>query len=240
MICIPVSAATTAETRTKMAQAATLADLVELRLDLMGEADLPALLKAPRPPVIVTNRRREEGGGFDGSEGDRIARLIEAARLGADYVDIETATATDLKAELRQACKEKGTKRIASWHDFNETPPAEVLQTRLARAVTDAPAIIKIVTLARKPEDNLRLLELIPWSHGMGKAIAAFCMGEHGAGGRIMAHLMGSAVTYAALGEGEASAPGQLTVRQFREILGILAPAGLPFKAVNNPSAPRP
>jgi 3-dehydroquinate dehydratase type I len=231
MICIPVSAATTAETLAKLERAAALADLVELRLDRMGEVDLARLLMRPRPAVIVTNRRQEEGGGFAGPEEERIALLIEAARLGAEYIDIEMATAPELKAALRQVCDRGGTKRIASWHDFSGTPPQEVLQARLVQGVADSAAIVKLVTLARKPADNLQLLELIPWSRGMGQAIAAFCMGEAGSGGRIMAHLLGSAVSYAALEAGEASAPGQLTARQFRDILTVLAPAAAPRNA---------
>lgn len=224
MICIPVSAMTSAEARAKLERAAPLADVVELRIDRIGGPDLPALLRTPRPPVIVTNRRQAEGGGFAGPEGERIALLGEAARLGAEYVDVETETAPQHKAALRRICDGCRTQRIASWHDFDGTPSADLLQMRLAQGVADGAAIVKLVTLARDPADNLRLLELIPWSRGMGQAIAAFCMGSHGVAGRVMAHLLGSAISYAALDEGEASAPGQLTARRFRDLLAILAP----------------
>jgi 3-dehydroquinate dehydratase type I len=229
MICIPITAETTHEALKKMGRASFLADLVELRIDLMREVDLARLLMPPRPPVIVTNRRREEGGGFAGTEEERISLLAEAARLGADYVDVETATAPALKEELRRACAQSGTKRIASWHDFSGTPPADLLKLKLAEGMADGAAIIKMVTLALDAADNLRLLELIPRVRQMGQEITAFCMGEKGKFGRIAAHLLGAAVSYASLEEGDTSAPGQLTARQMREILRIVSPSPCPL-----------
>ena len=102
MICIPIAAATTDAAIEKMERAAPLADLIELRIDRIPGVDLERLLAARRTPVIVTNRRREEGGGFTGTEEERVEILEEAVRLGADYVDIETATAPALKSRLRE------------------------------------------------------------------------------------------------------------------------------------------
>jgi 3-dehydroquinate dehydratase type I len=229
MICVPITAATTDQALEKAALAATLADLIELRIDGMREVDLARLLRPPRPPIIVTNRRREEGGSFAGTEEERVSLLIAAARSGADYVDVETATAPALKDEVRRACAPSGTKRIASWHDFTGTPPAELLQLKLSECMADAPAIVKIVTLALDPADNLRLLALIPQARQMGLEITAFCMGEKGKFGRIAAHLLGAAISYASLEGGEASAPGQLTARQMREILRIVSPSPCPL-----------
>ena len=167
---------------------------------------------ARRIPVIVTNRRREEGGGFTGTEAERVAILEEAARLGADYVDIETATDPALKAELRAALAGGTTKLIVSWHDFSGTPSAEFLKAKLAACMADAPAIVKIVTHAGAAADCLRVLELIPRARQKGQAIIAFCMGSAGKISRIMAPLLGSAISYASLEPEEASAPGQLTI----------------------------
>ena len=228
MICIPITAKTTDEALEKMGRASSLADLVEIRIDRMREVDLARLLMPPRPPVIVTNRRRQEGGGFAGTEEERISLLAEAARLGADYVDIEIATAPSLKEELRHACTQSGTKRIASWHDFSGTPPADLLRMRLTDGMADGAAIVKMVTLALDASDNLRLLELIPHARRMGQDITAFCMGEKGKFGRIAAHLLGGAISYASRKKGEASASGQLTADQMREILRIISPSPCP------------
>jgi 3-dehydroquinate dehydratase type I len=222
VICIPVAAATTDAAVERMVRAAPLADLVEFRIDRIPDADLERLLRARRIPVIVTNRRREEGGGFTGTEAERVAILMAAARLGADYVDIEAATDPALKEELRSTLAGGATKLIVSWHDFSGTPPAEFLQAKLAACMADAPAIVKIVTHADAAADCLRVLELIPRALRKGQAISAFCMGTAGRISRIMAPLLGSAVDYASLDPEDASAPGQLTIRELREINRIM------------------
>ncbi len=51
------------------------------------------------------------------------------------------------------------TKRIISFHDFNGTP--ETLEERYGHMCTLDADIVKIVTMAQKPEDNIRLLKLI-------------------------------------------------------------------------------
>ena len=222
MICIPIAAQTTAAAVERMERATPLADCVELRIDRIPDADLERLLKARRCPVIVTNRRRGEGGDFAGTEAERVAVLREAARLGADYVDVEAATDPALKAELHSALAGSATKLICSWHDFSGTPSAEFLRTKLAECMADAPAIVKIVTHADAAADCLRVLELIPRAQQKGQAIAAFCMGSAGKISRVMAPLIGSAITFVSLEPEEASAPGQLTIHELRAINRII------------------
>ena len=222
MICIPIAAGTTDAAVERMERAAPLADCVELRIDRIPGADLERLLGVRRCPVIVTNRSRREGGEFAGTEPERIATLIRAARLGADYVDCEEATDPALKAELRSALAGGPARLISSWHDFSGTPSAEFLQEKLRACMADAPAIVKIVTHAGAAADCLRVLELIPRALQEGQAIAAFCMGEKGKISRIMAPLLGSAITYASLDREEASAPGQLTIHELRVLNRIM------------------
>ena len=233
MICIPITAEGTGEAIEMMERAKPLADLVEFRIDRMRNPEMEKLLGVRRTPVIVTNRRREEGGGFPGTEEERVTFLVEAARLGADYVDIETETAPVLKEALRRVCARSKTKRIASWHDFSGTPPTAFLKMKLAACMADGPDIVKIVTHAGDATDGLRMLELIPYARQKGHAVIAFCMGEKGRISRIMAPLLGSVISYAPLEPEEASAPGQLTARRMREILRVLqdlVPAvGSPF-----------
>jgi 3-dehydroquinate dehydratase type I len=67
----------------------TPADLVELRLDGVRDVDIAGALRGRRRPVIVTCRPEWEGGRFDGSEEERWGLLAQAARAGAEFVDIE-------------------------------------------------------------------------------------------------------------------------------------------------------
>jgi 3-dehydroquinate dehydratase type I len=222
MICIPIIAEGTGPAIEMMERATPLADLFEFRIDRIRDLNLERLLAVRRIPAIVTNRRREEGGAFLGTEEERVARLQEAARLGADYVDIETETAPALKEELRRVCLQSGTKRISSWHDFSGTPPGALMERKLAALVADDADIVKIVTLAGDATDGFRILELIPHARQKGQAIIAFCMGETGRISRIIAPLLGSAISYAPLELEGASAPGQLTAARMRGILDAL------------------
>lgn len=222
MICIPVFAETAEAAIERMARAAPLADLIELRIDRMPDADLERLLAARHNPVIVTNRRREEGGSFTGTEEQRIWRLKEAVRLGADYVDIETATAPALKADLRRTLVGRSAQLIVSWHDLAGTPPPAMLEAKLEECMADGPAIVKMVTHAADTADCLRVLTLIPYARRRNQAIVAFCMGKRGRISRIAAPLLGSVIGYASLEPDEASAPGQLTIHRMREIFRLM------------------
>lgn len=222
MICIPIVAQGTGAAIELMERAAPLADLFEFRIDRIPDLDLERLLAARRIPAIVTNRRREEGGGFLGTEEERVALLVAAARLGADYVDIETETAPALKEELRRECLRSGTRRISSWHDFSGTPPGALLKRKLTELMADGAEIAKIVTLAGDAADSFRIMELIPQARENGQAITAFCMGETGRISRIIAPMLGSAISYAPLEPEGASAPGQLTAARMRAILHAL------------------
>ena len=77
-LCATVTAETTAGLRAAR-DAARGADLVELRLDGVGDIDVDGALAGRSCPVVVTCRPVWEGGRFDGSEEER--RRILAARV---------------------------------------------------------------------------------------------------------------------------------------------------------------
>jgi len=197
-------------------EANRLADLIELRVDYLRNTGLEMLLNAGEKPLIVTNRRRAEGGRYAGDEKKRLAILQEAADLGAAFVDVEIRTQ---RSSLREFIKNKnGTRMILSFHDFKRTLPPSKLQELLDRMIRDGADVAKIATFARSWEDNLKVLSLIPYARKRKQAIVAFCMGEKGKMSRIFAPLMGAAWTYASLDQRRASAPGQLTAWELKEI----------------------
>ena len=226
MLCIPICASTKEAAVAQMGQAYPLADCLELRIDQIKDCDLEQLMHGKRPgtKILVTNRRKDEGGGFRGSEHERIALLKEAVALGADFVDVEARTAKPLLRELKAEIKKHGsrTKLIISFHDLKKTPAAGALQKRLNACSKMGAHIVKICTYARAMEDNLQVLGLIPYARKKGQAIIAFCMGDKGRISRVMAPLLGSYLSYASLDKGTESAPGQLTIGETREILKIL------------------
>src|SRR6476660_6236629 len=80
-------------------------DLVELRLDGVRDVDVAGALADRTLPVVITCRPGWEGGRFDGAEEDRVKLLVDAVRLGADFVDVEwRAAARDRVLHARRDC----------------------------------------------------------------------------------------------------------------------------------------
>ena len=61
------------------------------------------------------------------------------------------------------------------------------------------------------------MLDLVDSASANGDIIG-ICMGEFGSPTRVLGPLYGGYLTFASLGEGKASAPGQLTVEDLKRI----------------------
>lgn len=178
-----------------------------------------ALSHSPRHPVIVTNRPLREMGSFEGSEDLRLQMLSEAARAGADWIDLEHDVANGLITGFRK----HDAKILVSWHSPAETPARLVLRSRLEKMCKTEADALKIVTTARTEEDNLRVLELIPLARReFDIDLIAFCMGPLGKWSRLVSVLLGSPWTYARMPGQAAAAPGQFTAAQVRDLLEIM------------------
>ena len=224
MICISVVPATNEEALWLLGRALPLAELVELRIDRIAAPALPMLLHAGRERIVVTNRRRDEGGFFASCETRRLDLLHEAVELGARLVDIEARTGEKAVGRMADAVRSRGgrTRLIVSHHDLAGTPSTKTLAARLKACRALGADVVKIVTLATRAEDNLRVLALLPQAREMGQDLVAFCMGAQGRLSRVAAPLLGSRWSYASLEKGAASAPGQFTAAEMRTILGML------------------
>ena len=146
--------------------------------------------------------------------------LKQAIELGADYIDIELSEGNDAIEELKSHGAKMGssTKIIISYHNFQRTPSLNRLKGIFNQCREFKPAVVKIVTFARKPEDNLPVLSLIPYARKHLQEIIALCMGDKGRISRVMAPLLGNFLNFATLEQGTQSAPGQLTASEMRQI----------------------
>ncbi len=222
MICIPIMAKNTDGAIKKMAKAEPLADMVEIRLDLMEEFDLKKLIRSATKPVLVTYRSKREGGRGSAGYRTRMRHLSDAMGAGADYVDVEFKTPLEHRQRIFQ--NRGSSKIVVSLHLRNTTPSREKLEGVFKNMTATGADVVKIVTHARSREDNLRLLELIPRAQAIGTEIIAFCMGPLGKISRIASPLMGGYMTFASLEKGEESASGQIPAPDMKKILEMLSP----------------
>ncbi|MEW6659380.1 MAG: type I 3-dehydroquinate dehydratase [Thermodesulfobacteriota bacterium] len=219
-ICVPVVERSVRRARSLYLRSARRGFWTELRLDYLEQPDLPRLFRTRPGKVIATNRLASEGGRWRGSEADRRRILEEALALGVDFLDVELAADATWRREL--ASRKGSTRIILSWHDLSGTPESSHLEVVLQEMLAADADILKIVTQAREPADNLRVLSLIPQARAAGREIIAFCMGPLGKWSRLVAPYLGSFLTFAPFSKKGASAPGQLTVNEIRRLWKML------------------
>ena len=209
--------------------AASGADMVEMRLDTVERPDVAGALQGRRGPVIVTCRASWEGGHFAGSEEERRTLLLAALRSGAEFVDVEAAAsfAGDLLAER------DGRGVVLSSHVFGECPAD--LRDRWA-ALTQSPAeVVKLAVEARSLADTAAVMALA--AHGAGDAESRghvlIAMGDAGIASRVLAARMGNRWTYA----GNGVAPGQVPIERMRDEFRVseVTAATAVYGVVGNP-----
>ncbi|NLX58869.1 MAG: type I 3-dehydroquinate dehydratase [Phycisphaerae bacterium] len=231
-LCVAIRPKTTAEAIDQMKRLGRQADLLELRVDAMDECDLGRVLAARAAPLIVTNRAANEGGFRPQDEARRLEVLVEAVRLGADYVDVELAALTRFQ-QLADAVPRERTRLIVSCHNFQRMPDDLVATARRIDA-TAAADVVKVVGTARMPEDNLPCFEAL---RSVRKPAVALAMGEAGQPSRILAGKFGAWLTYASEAAGAESAPGQITLEQMRSLYRAdrVGPATAVYAVMGNP-----
>ena len=193
-----------------------LADLFELRIDLIGEG-WQQMTRQLGKPWIACNRMPAEGGQWQGSDARRIETLLQAVELGAHIIDVELNT---LNLENVARLIRKTTKLLLSYHDLEKTPSLDDMKAIVRKQLKAGADICKVVTTAREFEDNLTVLQLIKEFPDV--KIIAFCMGPSGLMSRVLCPLVGGEFTYASMEKGKESARGQMTVSEMRRMYGMI------------------
>ncbi|MDP3880232.1 MAG: type I 3-dehydroquinate dehydratase [Dehalococcoidales bacterium] len=195
---------------------APLVDLFEVRIDLIGDG-WQETARQLNKPWIACNRSPGEGGNWLGDEPGRVETLLQATELGAAIIDIELSTKGLDKIVPRI---KTGGQCLLSYHNLEITPPLEEMVRIVKEQLKAGADISKVVTTARKVEDNISVLQLI--SEFSGTRLISFAMGALGYTSRVLCPLLGGELTYASIDTGEESAPGQMTVNDLTKIYQLM------------------
>lgn len=220
-LCVPIFVTKLEKARRDIAAAlAAGADLVELRIDRLdnpldqpeNSSVLQILLEGCALPAIVTCRPIWEGGHSVLSDWKREEFLSFAARHNAKYIDFELAAFQEAPYWL-QSMRPTPPVRILSFHDFAGRP--ERLYNILEELNQSPAEITKIVWTATTIRENLEAFEILDHSP---KPIIALCMGEAGLISRVLAKKFGAFLTFASLTDESATAPGQITIADMKNL----------------------
>jgi 3-dehydroquinate dehydratase type I len=189
------------------------ADLIEVRLDsIENRGELADLAAHGKTPKIATDRPSR-------TETEQRQMLLSAAKSGFEYVDAELSTPhlEDLVKEV----KALGAKPIVSFHKFDGSLGISEFNSVLEREISSGAEVCKIVTTAKRIEDNLTILNFISTASSKTKLVC-FCMGELGKVSRLLSPLFGGFFTFASLEHGSETAIGQMTIQEMKTAYALL------------------
>ena len=193
---------------------------LEFRLDFLDKPrDGARAIRAfmddfPDTVVMATCRRHQNHGRFNGSIEEALAILDLAVQNGASAVDVEIETAEVAGDRLTQLRSRAAV--IVSYHNFEATPVLDSIVNRVLRVSAD---VYKIVTTARKPSDNVRVLAAAKAL--TRQKVTVLAMGELGFPTRVLSPVFGGAYTYAAPMYAEGTAAGQVSARLLRNLYRV-------------------
>ena len=138
----------------------------------------------PDCAILATCRRHQNQGRYNGSIEEQIRILEGAIDAGAQAVDVEIESAENVAAHL-EGLRARAM-LVLSYHNYGGTPALDSVVRRMCRIPADA---YKVVTTARKPSDNFRVLNL---SKTFSKqCMIVLAMGEIGFPTRVLSTALG-------------------------------------------------
>jgi 3-dehydroquinate dehydratase I len=219
-----------------LAEAAAIAakrpDLLEWRVDFYdGIADTPGVVElagrirqaAAGIPLLFTRRSSKEGGEKIAIPEDQVVDLYRAVCESGhvDLVDFEMGNDAAHVRRIRELSRGSGVQLILSFHDFEGTPAADVLNQRFATAEQLDADVAKVAVMPRDMRDVLTLLTAtLDASRKLGIPVVSMSMSGLGSVTRLCGWTFGSAMTFA-IGQGS-SAPGQMPIQDLDTALAIL------------------
>jgi 3-dehydroquinate dehydratase/shikimate dehydrogenase len=226
IICVPVCVERARDLAEALTRAASVGEVVELRLDCLPGAeldlalrDLHGLLRNFSSPLIMTLRPIEQGGWREIDKLNRVSFWLNHFGYNdefAGFADIEL----DLALLLMNGAPLDWSRVICSHHDFAGALAAD-LENIYARMTNTPSRILKIAVQAHEITDCLMIFHLLERARREGREMVAIAMGEAGIMTRILGPSRGAFLTYGSLDAASATAPGQLTAIELRDLYRV-------------------
>lgn len=230
-ICAPIVGRTQEQI---LAQAEVIADspaqIAEWRCDFakekITEAPEEILVKIRsilgEKLLLVTFRTKQEGGEREISPEAYLQFYEKVWNSGqADLIDVELSAGETVYNEIIREAAAAGVRSIISCHFFDRTPPSDDLRNLMRMMERSGASILKLAAMPQEQSDVLRLMqEGHAFYEKSVKPMIFISMGEMGLTSRLTGELTGSCITFGTVGE--ASAPGQIDVRELDRTLRIV------------------
>ncbi|HTS77205.1 MAG TPA: shikimate dehydrogenase [Bryobacteraceae bacterium] len=164
--------------------------------------------------IMATCRRHQNHGKFNGSVEQQVQTLDAAIGAGARAIDIEIESAENCADRIEGLRAHAYV--LLSYHNYGGTPALDSILRRMSRINADG---YKIVTTARKPSDNFRILSMARAHPKIPMVLIA--MGEMGFATRVLSTAIGGLYTYAAPTAAAGTAAGQVSAHQLRHLYRV-------------------
>ena len=174
-------------------------------------------------PILFTLRTKAEGGEVAPSVEDYTRLNLAVARSGdADLIDVEIVYEPAVLRANIDGVHGAGCLVVGSKHNFKATPDKDEIISILQRAQDEGADIPKIAVMPQSIQDVLTLLSASAEFHGTraDRPILTISMGPLGMVSRIACELSGSCMTFGAAGQ--TSAPGQIQVKDLKDVLTLI------------------
>jgi 3-dehydroquinate dehydratase-1 len=198
------------------------ADMIELRIDQFADKTTAHVLAEVKQfsgvPRIGTIRSAVEGGGWSGTEEERLG-LYESILPEVEAVDIELG-AEKINHQVISLAAKQGVTVIASFHDFEKTPTSSFCASLIRQGMDLGADIVKIAAHCESREDFHRLTAVL--LEHPDRNLVVIGMGARGIQSRFLFPALGSLITYTFLGV--PTAPGQVSLEETLRLIRVLYP----------------
>ncbi len=219
--CLPILVKTKKEVLKKITENKNQYDMFEVWISSLKEP-FPVILdliqnlsKELQGKLIIVFRDRNGKVIMEKDKKENILSLCNNSKVLVD-IDFENQK-EDLQFININKLK---IKILLSYHNFEETP--HNLIEIIDRMEKIKPEIIKLATKCNSNTDSIKLLGLLLFCKKRGLKCIVLGMGKFGVITRIFGSLWGNEIVFAPVEKRQASASGQLTVGQLKDIFAIL------------------